>query len=165
MTHYHIPHRVNANFQVSVSVICKPLYACFFTKCKVSSYKSCSSHSTHIATLQECVMYYFGAQSCVSVTRINVLKSVRVVSVYFSNLLMLIREGVNVLGNLFNVLVFVFFSCWMLSRQCVYGKRFGSGPCNVVISGLAGVYTVGGSTGEVILPNSHTCSTHPPLCV
>lgn len=82
----------------------------FFTKCKVSSYKSCSSHSTHIATLQECVMYYFGAQSCVSVTRINVLKSVRVVSVYFSNLLMLIREGVNVLWNLFNVLVFVFFS-------------------------------------------------------
>lgn len=76
---------------------------------KVSSYKSCSSHSTHIATLQECVMYYFGAQSCMSVTRINVLKSVRVVSVYFSNLLMLIREGVNVVGNLFNVLVFVLF--------------------------------------------------------
>lgn len=47
----------------------------------------------------------------------------------------------------------------------MYGKRFGSGPFNVVISGLAGVYTVGGSTGEVILPNSHTCSTHPPLCV
>lgn len=44
-------------------------------------------------------------------------------------------------------------------------KGFGSGAHNVVISGLAGVYTVGVSTGEVILPNSHTCSTHPPLYV
>lgn len=54
-------------------------------------------------------MDYFGAQSCVSVTRIKVLKAVRVVSVYFSNLSMLISEGVNVLGNSLNALSFVFF--------------------------------------------------------
>lgn len=63
--------------------------------------------------------------------------------------------------------LFCFFSfCWMLSRQCVYGKRFGSGPCNVVISGLAGVYTAGGLDGRGnFTKQSHLQHTPTFLCV
>lgn len=109
----------NWTFKVSTSVICKPLHT------RVSSYKSYSNHSTHVVTLQECVMYYFGAQTTyVSVTRIKVLKSARVVSAYFRNLLMLIREGVNIFGKLLNALVlfFVLFLLYVVKAMCVWWK-------------------------------------------
>lgn len=56
-----------------------------------------------------------------SVARVKVLKSVRVVSAYFRNLLMLITGGVNIVGNLCSMSVFLFFFLlYVVKAICVW---------------------------------------------
>lgn len=101
-----------------------------------------------------------------SVGRINALESVKVVSVYFRHLLMIITQGVIAFGKLFSVLGCFFFSAVCCQGNVCNGKRFGPGLCNVVISGFGksvycgGLYRRGNFTKQ-----SHLLYTPTSVCV